>query len=60
MEENQMNVLRKLYKAQAELAEAYKACQDESLKESIWLDYTQLELTVSSLENSLELFKEES
>lgn len=60
MEENQMNVLRKLYKAQAELAEAYKACQDECLKESIWLDYTQLELTVSSLENSLELFKEES
>ena len=59
MEENKMNVLRGLYKAQVELAEAYKICQDETLKESIWLDYVQLDNIVNDLENSLELFNEE-
>jgi hypothetical protein len=54
-----MNVLRGLYKAQVELAEAYKICQDERLKESIWLDYVQLDNIVNDLENSLELFNEE-
>ncbi len=59
MDDNKMEVLRGLYKAQVELAEAYKVCQDTGLKESIWLDYEKLNDTVNDLEYKLGIFERE-
>ena len=53
--EEQMKVLRGLYKAQVELAEVYDICHSKDI-ENI---YALLENTVIELENKLEIFKEE-
>lgn len=60
MEQNKMEVLKMLYKAQVEIANAYETCTDESLKKVIMQDYENFELLVSGLEKDLSLFEEEN
>lgn len=56
---DQMEVLRNLYKAQIKMAEAYEMCSDKNIKEQLGIDYAQLEITITNLENRLEIFKED-
>ena len=60
MEQNKMEVLKMLYKAQIEIANAYEMCVDESLKRDIMKDYESFELLVSGLEKDLLIFEEEN
>lgn len=55
-----MEVLKMLYKAQIEIANAYEMCVDESLKKDIMKDYESFELLVSGLEKDLSIFEEEN
>lgn len=54
----QMELLKCLYKAQVELGNAYQCCEDKMMKADLWEEYTQLDLTISIIEDRLELFKE--
>ena len=52
---NEMEVLRSLYKAQIEIAEAYEMTQNNKLRDI----YNLLDTTVVELEEELEIFKED-